>query len=153
MDPVKLLFNLAPIVLVAGVVYLVARSNPRQRIAVGLGFAFPGAGHFYIGRKDRALAFAGIIVPLFLIGLILANFRCVSPFDRHPVWGLAQIPGGLMSGLTWLATSTLKIETENAYYNIGCLYAGTACLLNILALCDVWDLTGGPGKKVEAKAS
>ena len=141
MDLVKLLFTLFPVALVAGVVYFIAKSNRRQRIAVALTLVFPGLGHFWLGHRPRAYVFAVVIVPLFLAGMVLADFRNVSP-DRHPIWALAQIPGGLLSVIAWIATRTLHLARDNPYYPIGCLYTGAACLLNVVTSCDVWDLAG-----------
>lgn len=136
----KLLINLIPVFVVAGVVWFFKTSNRRQRIAVGLTLLVPGLGHRYLGLRSRALLFGGIIIPLFLLGLVLADFCNVSPFDRHPIWGIAQIPGGLMTLIAWLSTMSLELGGENPYYQVGCLYTGTACLLNVLSACDAWDL-------------
>lgn len=139
----------APLVVLAGLLYFLARANPRQRVAVLLTWVLPGLGHWKIGRKDRALWFGGLIIGLFLLGLVLAKFLCVSPFDRHPIWAIAQAPGGFLVVLTWLATRGLYLTSDNPTYTVGCLYVGVACLLNLVAMCDAWDLTEAPAKKPE----
>ena len=136
----KLLINLSPILLVAGLVWFFKTSNRRQRIAVALTLVLPGLGHLFLGYRRRGLLFGAVIIPLFIAGLALGEFCCISPFDRHPIWGIAQIPGGLMTLITWVSTLGLKAGGDNPYYHIGCLYAGTACLLNVLTACDAWDL-------------
>jgi hypothetical protein len=150
----KLIVDTAWIVLLGGAVYFVYLSNPRQRIAVLLALLFPGLGHLFIKQRRRGLFFLGTILGLFLAGMLLADFRNISPLDRHPIWGIAQLPGGLMTAFAALATNSLEITRESPYYAIGCLYSGTACLLNILAACDVWDLTEdlAQRKKREAQA-
>lgn len=139
----ELIVNLVPVLIVAAVAYFVWKSNRRQRIGVLLGWLFPGAGHWYLGHKDRAKFFAGLLVPTFIVGMIIAGFVNVSPTERHPIWGLAQLPGGLLTLVAWLSTMSLKVTSQNDYFLIGCLYTGSACLLNLIALCDVWDLGEG----------
>lgn len=131
---------LGPYIAALAILAIVLRSKPKQRIALGLAFALPGLGHYWLGERRRGLAFAALIVPTFFVGLILSEFASVSPFDRHPLWGLAQIPGGLLTLLTWLATLGQRIDQYDSIYQVGSLYVGSACLLNILAMCDAWDL-------------
>ena len=146
----ELILNLVPVLIAAAVAYFVWKSNRRQRTAVLIGWLFPGAGHWYLGHKDRARFFAGLLVPIFLIGLAISGFAAVSPTDRHPIWGLAQMPGGLLTLVAWLATMGVKVTSTSDLYGIGCLYTGSACLLNLIALCDVWDL--GEGEEPEPES-
>ncbi|HYC77243.1 MAG TPA: DUF6677 family protein, partial [Planctomycetota bacterium] len=95
-----------------------------------------------IGRCDRALFFGAPIVAVFLAGLAMSDFRCVSPFDRHPIWALIQIPGGGLTIVSAVATWGLRLRGESELlYPVGCLYVAVACLLNLVALCDLYDLT------------
>lgn len=141
MELQNLVLWVAPLAYVLGALYFLRTSAPAQRKPCLLGWLVPGLGHWLIGRKDRALFFGAQIVGLFLIGLLLSDFRCVSPFDRHPIWALIQIPGGLLTAATALATAALEIRADSAYYPVGCLYVSAACLLNVVALCDLYDLT------------
>ncbi|MEZ6195023.1 MAG: DUF6677 family protein [Planctomycetota bacterium] len=135
------------VVTVALVGIFATTASPRQRNGVVLAWLFPGLGHFYLGERKRGLVLGGMIVATFLVGMILADFRNISPFDRHPTWGIAHAFGGLMSGLAALLTKGLLISRENPFYNVGCLYSGVATLLNILAMVDVWDLAGAKAKE------
>lgn len=142
----QIIIKYAWIFAIAGLAFFVHKSSPRQRMAVALAWLFPGLGHLWLGRRNRALLFGGIILVLYLAGMVMADFCNVSPFDRHPIWGLAQAPAAIPTLLAWLITGPLldlKIWTVNPYYAIGCLYTGVAGLLNILAMCDAWDLAGG----------
>lgn len=123
-------------------IYFATQSNATQRRAVLLGWLVPGLGHLTIGERRRGLVLGAMIIATFLAGMILADFRNLSPFDRHPIWGLAHLFGGALAGIATLATQTLHIEHENPFYNVGCLYSGVATLLNILAMVDAWDLAG-----------
>ncbi|MEE2713625.1 MAG: DUF6677 family protein [Planctomycetota bacterium] len=145
----EVILNLFPVFIAAGVAYFLWKSNARQRIAVVLAWAFPGAGHWWLGHQNRAKFFAFCLVPTFLAGMALSGFLNISPIERHPIWALAQAPGGLMTLVAWLATMSLKVTSANDYYLIGCLYSGSACLLNLIAMCDVWDLAETPKTDTE----
>jgi hypothetical protein len=149
----KLIAWAGPLLYVAGAAWFVAASDRSQRKPVLLGWLLPGLGHWVIGQKPRALFFGIQIVTLFLAGLILSDFRCVSPFDRHPIWALTQIPGGALTLVTALVTAGLDIERDNPTYSAGCLYVGVACLLNLVALCDLYDLTEPESKRLARKKS
>jgi hypothetical protein len=132
---------LAPIAYLLGALLLLRTAAPAQRKPLLLGWLVPGLGHWVTGRRPRAVFFAAQIFGLFLAGLALSDFRCISPLDRHPIWALIQIPGGAMTIVVAALTHGLRIEQESAYYGVGCLYASVACLLNVIALCDLYDLT------------
>jgi hypothetical protein len=135
----NLIHWVGPLLYLAGILYFLLVSDRAQRKPMLLAWVLPGLGHWSIGRRDRGLFFGIQLITIFLVGLWLSDFRCVSPFDRHPLWGLTQIPGGGLTLVTALATSTLKLSGDNAYYQAGCLYVGVACLLNLVALCDLTE--------------
>lgn len=128
----------------------VATSTPRQRLAVLLGWVLPGAGHVYLGLRRRGLVLGGLILLTFLAGMALADFRNVSPFDRHPIWGIAHAFGGVMAGVAALLTKDLLILRDSPYYQVGSLYSGVACLLNVLAMIDAWDLAPTTARRTPA---
>ena len=109
------------------------------------------AGAPGLAAAAEARSFGVQIFALFLAGLVLSDFRCVSPFDRHPIWGITQIPGGILTLVTAALTSGLTIQRDNAFYPAGCLYVSVACLLNLVALCDVYDLTEPAQKRAMRK--
>jgi hypothetical protein len=51
-------------------------------LAAILAFLFPGAGHFYQGRSNKAGCFCTCILGLFVIGMILSGGKCV-----YASWG------------------------------------------------------------------
>jgi hypothetical protein len=66
--------------------------------AVVLAFLFPGAGHFYQGRLNKAYLFTLCIVGLFVLGMFVGNARVVyaawSP-DEYRIQFPAQFCVGL----------------------------------------------------------
>jgi hypothetical protein len=147
----KLVVWIGPLLFAVGALYFVAVSDRGQRLPILLGWLVPGLGHWKIGQKARGMFFGVPLVALFLAGLLLSDFRCVSPFDRHPIWALTQIPGGALTIVTAALTSSLTIQRDNSYYSAGCLYVAVACLLNLVALCDLYDLTEPEAKRSERR--
>lgn len=141
----QLLVEFFPVIVAGGVALFLATSNARQQRGILLGLLLPGLGHLKSGFRSRGLFFLGCVVSLFVVGLLLGRFANVSPLDRHPIWGIAQAPAGLLTALVAFATRSVMIVGDNPYYQIGCLYTGVAGLLNVVALCDLWDLLGTAG--------
>ena len=74
----------------AFLLWFALRADKKQRIAVILAWLIPGAGHFYLGEKGRGLFLGGMVVLTFVVGMVIADFCNISPFDRHPIWGIAH---------------------------------------------------------------
>jgi hypothetical protein len=147
----KLVAWAGPLLYVVGALWFLAVSDRSQWKPVLLGWLVPGLGHWVVGKRPRAIFFGAQIIALFVIGLVLSDFRCVSPFDRHPIWALTQIPGGALTIVTAVLTSGLYITRDNPTYAAGCLYVSVACLLNLVALCDLYDLTEPEKKRLARK--
>jgi hypothetical protein len=141
MELQKLVLWAAPLAYVFGVAYFFRIAAPAQRRPCLLGWLLPGLGHWVVGRRDRAVFFGVQILGLFLAGLVLSDFRCISPLDRHPVWAVIQVPCGGPMLLVAALTAKLQIAGDSVTYSTGCLYTAVACLLNVVALCDLYDLT------------
>lgn len=146
-----MVLKLAPFAVAVALLWLIATCSPLQRKALLAAWMLPGLGHLLLGRRDRALFFALTLIPTFLFGLVLGSFATVSPLDRHPIWGLAQVPGGLLTLITALLTRDAQIPAADTLYSTASLYTGAACLLNILALCDVYDLARRPETPAESQ--
>ena len=138
--PLPFLYIIAAVIVIAGGRRFLQVNSKQQALTIAAAWVFPGAGHFMMGRRKRALFLGGIVVVLFVAGLFLGGFRNISPFDRHPIWALAHLFGGGMSGIATAATHGLSLDAELPFYSVGCLYSATACLLNILLMVDVFDL-------------
>lgn len=141
MELQKLILLVAPAAYLAGAAYALRIAAPAQRRPLVMGWLVPGLGHWVAGLRPRAVFFAVQFFALFVAGLAMTDFRCISPFDRHPIWALIQTPGGVPVILVAALTQGLRIAEEAPYYAVGCLYASVACLLNLVALCDLYDLT------------
>jgi len=104
-------------------------------LAAILGLLFPGAGHLYLGRRDKALFFAVGIGVCFVVGLVLADFQAVS-WQKHPYHFLAQAWNVLPTLVTGWLTRSLRVVRELPLLDMGLLYTSVAGLLNVIAVLD-----------------
>ena len=108
-----------------------------------LAWLVPGAGHFYLGLRKRAVLLFIAIELTFFIGLYIGTVRIVNP-AQSMFWFLAQILTGLNTIVAYLFSTTLPnlypdftvtVIYDWSYY-IAVLYTGVAGLLNLLAVLD-----------------
>ena len=112
----------------------------RTVTAMILAYLVPGAGHFFLGRRLRALAFFFIIVSLFLCGIAVDGK--VYSFERgQPLNNLATA-ATLGSGLLYLAGRFLGPfgDIFSATYEHGTAFILTAGLMNLLLVLDSYDI-------------
>jgi len=109
-------------------------------------WAVPGAGHLWMGRRQKAVVFMLAIPAMFLLGLFLHGR--IFPFDfSEPLVGLAAI-ADLGIGVPWLIAKLLEAgggTVTAATYEYGNCYLIVAGLLNVLVILDAFDI--GKGRK------
>ncbi len=113
-------------------------------LAVGLAWALPGAGHFYLGRRPRAFAFLALVLVALAIGFLLEG-RLPWTFSGSPLAVLATL-GCLGSGSPLLFLRFVlghQGTLEAAGYEYGGAFLLTAGLMNLLLVLDAWDIAMG----------
>ena len=114
-------------------------------LATVLAWIVPGLGHFYLGRRRTALAFAAIIVVTFVAGISFQG-RLYSVEAGQPLTILATF-AVFGSGILNLAARLLSDNPGGAIlattYEYGCAYLLTAGLMNLLLVLDAWDIATG----------
>ena len=107
-------------------------------------WALPGAGHLWLGRRQKGLIFLLALPAMFLIGLLLHGR--IFPFDlSEPLVALAAV-ADLGAGLPWLtahlmgAGSGIVTEVTYEYGNCFLIVSG---LLNSLVVLDAFDIAMG----------
>ena len=117
-----------------------ARMVPTQLAA----WLVPGAGHFLIGRRQRALIFFSIIFSAVAIGCSLqGNLYRVVP--NEPLTILATL-GSMGMGLPYFVLRYLLGYQGSVIapgYEYGSAFILTAGLMNLLLILDIWDLVRG----------
>ncbi len=113
-------------------------------LATGLAWLLPGAGHAYLGRWPRAIAFLGLVLAALVIGCQLEG-RLPWTFSGSPLSVLATF-GCLGSGTPVLFLRlALGYEgtVEAPGYEYGSAFILTAGLMNLLLMLDAWDIAAG----------
>jgi TM2 domain-containing membrane protein YozV len=105
-------------------------------LAVLLTWAVPGAGHFYLSKRGKALFYLVILTVTYVVGVALASFRNVS-LDRHPFWFIAFAFNGGTTMLFQALTGKLPVDSDSPI-ELGSLYTACAGLLNILVMVDAY---------------
>lgn len=122
------------------------RAQPATNVylACALAWALPGAGHLWLGRRQKGLTFLVLLPLMFAFGLWLDGR--LFPFElSQPLVALAAIadvgmgvPYGIARALGAGAGRVVAITYE--YGNAFIIVAG---LLNMLVVLDVFDIAQG----------
>lgn len=117
----------------------------RSIIAVVLAFLVPGAGHLYLGKRGRALAYFGIIVFMFAVGLAVDGGLYTTAEARGALLKLMATYGSMGSGLVYFIARALGPwgKVTSMTYEYGATFTLTAGLMNLLLLVDVFDIAEG----------
>jgi hypothetical protein len=125
-----------------------ASDEPRRRstaAAMVLAWLVPGLGHYYLGRRKTAIAFALIVAATFLLGLSFQG-RLYTVEEGQPLTILATfaVYGAGLLNIAARAISENPAGTILApTYEYGCAYLLTAGLMNLLLILDAHDLATG----------
>ena len=116
----------------------------RNDLAVFLAWLFPGAGHFALGLKQRALAFCVLVLAMVVIGCQLDG-RLWWVWQGSPLQILATL-GSMGLGLPFFALHYFFDYQGNlgaAGYEYGSAFLLTSGLMNLLLVLDTWDISHG----------
>ena len=115
-----------------------------------LAWVLPGAGHAYLGRWPRALAFFALVLAALVIGCQLQG-RLPWTFSGPPLSVLATL-GCLGSGAPPIFLRLVlgyEGTVEAAGYEYGSAFILTAGLMNLLLVLDAWDIAAGRKEQTE----
>ena len=107
-------------------------------ITVGLlAWIVPGAGHYMLQEKKRAIIIFLTIVLTFCIGLYVGSIGVINPIDAK-TWYLAQIMNSPMVATLGHLTASApeKYRVFGRPNEIGQIYTGIAGLLNLLCIVN-----------------
>jgi hypothetical protein len=107
-------------------------------------WAIPGAGHLWLGRRNKGLVLLIALPVMFAIGLALRGR--LLPFDlSDPLVALAAL-ADLGIGLTYFLASALGYgagDVRAVTYEYGNAFLIVAGLLNLLVVLDAYDVALG----------
>lgn len=107
-------------------------------------WVIPGAGHLWLGRRNKGLVLLIVLPLMFAIGLALRGR--LFPFDlADPLVALAAL-AELGIGLTYFVASGLGYgagDVRAVTYEYGNAFLIVAGLLNLLVVIDAYDVALG----------
>ena len=98
----------------------------------------PGAGHYYLGRRGKAVYYFLLITITFFLGTVLADF-CNVNIDRFPWHYAGEIFYGSATLAVQQVTRDFKVEAFNRFLDYGTLITTVAGLLNIVVMVDFFE--------------
>ncbi len=117
--------------------------NRRTLTAVVLAFVVPGAGHLYLGRRARAIAFFLIVSFMLVLGLALEG-KLYTMEPGKPLTFLATL-ASMGAGLPYFIARALGPfgNVMSMTFEYGTAFALTAGLMNLLLVLDSYDIAEG----------
>ena len=104
----------------------------------------PGAGHLWLGRRQKGIVFLVTLTLMFAFGLWLDGR--LFPFEvSQPLVALAAI-ADIGIGLPYLVAKAIGVGAGNVVaitYEYGNTFVIAAGLLNMLVVLDVFDIAKG----------
>jgi len=119
-----------------------------------LAWFLPGAGHWLLGMRRRAVLYCAAVLGLFIGGALLGNLAVVS-FEYHPYAFLLHLCTGAASVVMTLITDAMNpVPNPTRIGDIGMTMTWIAGALNVLLIADVLDrANGGPYESEKQKPS
>src|SRR3954452_12726201 len=117
--------------------------NSRSIIAMLLAWVIPGGGHFYLGRRGRALAFFAIVVFLFTIGLLIDGR--LYTIEKGNILSVLATLGSMGSGTLYFIGRAMgsRSDITSITFEYGTAFTLTAGLMNLLLVLDCYDIAEG----------
>jgi hypothetical protein len=117
-----------------------------------LAWVIPGAGHWYIGERKRAIIYFVSITLAFFIGILIGGAMSTVNLQTNTPWFFAEVFAG---GYTSLSMILGHLPGAAASYgktlDLATIYAGVAGLLNLLVIFDAVD-RANPSPKLKEDA-
>jgi hypothetical protein len=104
----------------------------------------PGAGHLWLGRRQKAVVFFAALVAMFVVGLMLDGR--IFPFEPSEPLVFLEAVANMGVGGPWLVARTLGAGAGTVTavtYEYGNTFLLVAGLLNYLIVLDVFDIAMG----------
>jgi hypothetical protein len=123
----------------------IERAQGANPVLVGLvAWLIPGAGHLWAGQRGKGLIFFLALPLMFAIGLALEGR--LFPFEiGQPLVALAAV-ADLGIGAPYFLAKALGHGAGRVVavtYEYGNTFVIVAGLLNLLVVCDAWDIASG----------
>src|SRR5438093_10580899 len=111
----------------------------RTIVSIVLAFLVPGAGHLFLGRWARAIAYCIIVVVLFGIGLSIDGRLDTA---QGGLLNLLCTFAAMGNGLLYIFAHAHE-NVRSATFEYGTNFIRTAGLMNLLLVLDSFDIAQG----------
>jgi len=117
----------------------------RTITAIVLAYLIPGAGHLYLGKRGRALAFFCIVVLMFVVGLSIDGDLYTLNRSGGALLRLLASLGSMGAGLLYFVGAAIGAhgDVTSITYEHGTAFTITAGLMNLLLVLDAFDISEG----------
>lgn len=112
-----------------------------------LGWIFPGAGHWYLGKRGRASVFLIVVVLLLVLGICMDGqiYRAKKDQPLTVLAAFASMGNGpvhfVLQQSRW--TSEGRGDARSPFFEFGNTFILVAGLLNMLIILDAYDVGVG----------
>jgi hypothetical protein len=119
--------------------------NRRTLTAVVLAYLVPGAGHLYLGRRARGIAFFCIVVSMFVLGLAIDGDLYTLQRSGGAILRILASLGSIGAGIPYFIAAAMGIHGDitSITYEHGTAFTITAGLMNLLLVLDAFDIAEG----------
>ena len=119
--------------------------NRRTITAMVFAYLVPGAGHFYLGRRQRAIAFFMVVTVMFLVGIAIDGDLYTLGNTNRALLRLLAALGSLGTGVIYLIAAAAGVhgDVTSITYEHGSAFTVTAGLMNLLLVLDAFDIAEG----------
>ena len=124
------------------------KTNPF--VAALLAWLLPGAGHWYIGQRGKAVVFCFVLVTTFTLGVLLTGGGGVD-LERHSYSFVLQAGQGLVALAALLFTAGAPELPASGTSDLGMLLTLVGGALNLLLIADAL-YRGAPTAEGEAES-
>jgi len=110
-----------------------------------LAYLLPGAGHLYLGKRGRAIAFFCVVVLMFAIGLAVDGDLYTIGQSGGSLLRLLAALGSMGSGILYFVAVGMGAhgDVTSITYEHGTAFTITAGLMNLLLMLDAFDIAEG----------
>jgi hypothetical protein len=120
------------------------QSAPNTYLICAAAWLIPGAGHLWLGRRQKGLTFLVTLTAMFAFGLWIEGR--LFPFDvRQPLVALSAF-GDVGIGIPYFVAKALNAGVGRVVaitYEYGNAFIIVAGLLNMLVVLDAFDIAQG----------
>ena len=119
--------------------------NVRAVIAMLLAYVIPGAGHVYLGRRERGAAYCALIVVMFVLGLTIDGTLYNFADSHGSLLRVLATVGSMGSGALYFIARAMGPfgNVTSSTYEYGTAFTLSAGLMNLLLVLDCFDIVRG----------